>query len=660
MNYHKIIRSFSLLAFLSVGVLASCGNGNNSSENSAAGLMAANAHAVGNASKLNDLFEESQKTGGNYYYPGMNEDVTASSAETGAQGSGSRDYTDTNEQVEGVSEADIVKTDGYQIYYAARYENKIRVLDVEDDHSIHVGTMIDLGQVYTDSLYLTPNYLIVIGYRYDVSNIGCATDDEGDTAYCLSYMWWQPTGTAVIIDRDTLDIVYSLETDSFFMDHRLINDSLFLVGYKYHYYGDDDARPYFTEIKGDSEETSFVDYSDIYYFDDTPAYGMKVLTGVKLNADPELIEHNSSAFLGASPDYQKMYVNLDHLVLAETIYHYEENEYYNRMTISQFALDIAHATLSFEASASLAGTSLNQFSMDEYEGNLRVATTDRHTTWSVVSEWWGWSSTSVVTNHLYILKANEDAGFDLVGHLSEGLGKPGEEIKSVRFDGPTAYIVTFLNTDPLYIIDLSDPTNPVVGGEIEQLGFDTYQHIWGENRLLGIGYNAGENGGITGMKISAYNTASGEEETIQTLSLFSYSNVDDTSWEYGYSEALWNHKALLISVEDGIIAFPVQAYEYGYKEVADGTSGEYVYNDGEKTYEWFWNYHSYYYIFHIDFNLAKPISEPFVIEHDTSNDYYVSVDRGILIEGIIYTISNREVVSYSVADKALYGEPLVF
>ncbi len=660
MNYNKIIRSLSLLAFLSVGVLTSCGNENNSSENAAVGLLEANAHAVGSASKLNSLFEESQKSGGDYYYPGINEDVAASSAETGAQGSGTRDYTDTNEQVAGVSEADIVKTDGYQIYYAARYENKIRVLDVEDDHSIHVGTMIDLGQVYTDSLYLTPNYLIVIGYRYDVSTIGCATEDDGDTAYCLSYMWWQPTGTAVIIDRDTLDIVYSLETDSFFMDHRLINDSLFLVGYKYHYYGAEDARPYFTEIKGDSEETSFVNYDDIYYFDDTPAYGMKVLTGVKLNADPEQIEHNSSAFLGASPDYQKMYVNLDHLVLAETIYHYEENAYYNRMTISQFALDIVNATLSFEASASLAGTSLNQFSMDEYEGNLRVATTDRHTTWGIVSEWWGWSSTSVVTNHLYILKANEDEGFDLVGHLSEGLGKPGEEIKSVRFDGPTAYIVTFLNTDPLYIIDLSDPTTPVVGGEIEQLGFDTYQHVWGENRLLGIGYNATETGSVSGMKLSVYNTTSGEEETIQTVPLFTYSNLDGTSWEYGYSEALWNHKALLISVEDGILGFPVQAYEYGYTEVADGSSGDYIYHDGEKTYEWFWNYHSYYYIFHIDFSLENPISEPFVIEHDTTSDYYVSVDRGILIEGVIYTISNREVVSYSVEDKALYGEPLVF
>lgn len=659
MNNKTLIRSLGLLAFLSVGVLASCGTENNSGE-SAAGLMAANAHSVGSATKLDDLFKASTDTRGDYYYPGVNEDVATSSAEAGGQDSGTRDYTDTNEQVEGVSEADIVKTDGYQIYYAARYENKIRVLDVEDDHSISVGTIIDLGQVYTDSLYLTPNYLIIIGYRYDVSTIGCATEEDGETAYCLSYMWWQPTGTAVVIDRDTLEVVYSLETDSYFMDHRLINDSLFLAGYKYHYYGEDDARPYFTEIKGEAEVTSFVDYDDIYYFDDTPAYGMKVLTGVKLNADPQQIEHNSSAFLGASPDYQKMYVNLDHLVLAETIYHYGEYEYYTRMTISQFALDTVNATLTFEASVSLAGTSLNQFSMDEYEGHLRVATTDRHTTWTVVSDWWGWSSTSTVTNHLYILQANDDGGFDLIGHLSEGLGKPGEEIKSVRFDGPTAYIVTFLNTDPLYIIDLSDPTTPVVGGEIEQLGFDTYQHVWGENRLLGIGYNASESGSITGLKLSAYNTAEGEEETIQTRSLFTYENTDQTTWNYGYTEALWNHKALLISIDDGILGFPVQAYEYGYREVADGTSGDYVYETDDKTYEWYWNYHSFYYIFTIDFSLENPISAQFIIEHDTTNDYYVSVDRGILIEGIVYTISNREVVSYSVADKALYGEPLVF
>lgn len=655
-----MMRSLALLAFLSVGVLTACGGSDTSSENEA-GLFAASAHAVGSASKLNDLFTESQKSTGGVYYPGAMEDGLSSATATEGNGSQQpRDYTDTNEQVEGVSEADIVKTDGYQIYYAARYENKIRVLDVEDDHSIQMGSVIDLGQVYTDSLYLTPNYLIIIGYRYDVTQIGCATENDGDTAYCLSYMWWQPTGTAVVIDRATLQIVYSLETDSYFMDHRLINDSLFLVGYKYHYYGAEDARPYFTEIKGENEETSKVDYDNIYYFDDTPAYGMKVLTGVKLNADPSQITHNSSAFLGSSPDYQKMYVNLDHLFLAETVYYYGQNEYYNRMTISQFALDVENAMLTFEASASLAGTSLNQFSMDEYEGYLRVATTDRHTTWTMASDWWGWSSTSVVTNHLFILQANADAGFDLIGHLSEGLGKPGEEIKSVRFDGTSAYIVTFLNTDPLYILDLSDPTAPVIGGSIEQMGFDTYQHVWGEGHLLGIGYNATETGSVNGLKLSAYNTASGEEETIQTLSLFSYENKDETSWNYGYSEALWNPKALLLSVEKGILGFSVQAYEYGYREVEAGSSGDYIYETGDKTYEWYWNYHSYYYIFSIDFSLAKPISEPFIIEHDTSNDYYVSVDRGILIEGIVYTISNRGVVSYSVTDQALFGTPLVF
>ncbi len=659
MNKKMMMRSLGLLAFLSVGVLASCG-GDNSSSQIAEGLYAANAHAVGSGEKLEDLFEESQKSTGGVYYPGVNEDVALSSAAAEGDGSQTRDYTDTNEQVEGVSEADIVKTDGYQIYYAARYENKIRVLDVEDDHSIQLGTVIDLGQVYTDSLYLTPDYLIIIGYRYDVSKIGCATEEDGDTANCLSYMWWQPTGTAVIIDRDTLEIVYSLETDSFFMDHRLINQSLFLVGYKYHYYGVEDARPYFTETKGDDKETTNVDYDDIYYFDDTPAYGMKVLTGVLLNEDPMQIAHNSTAYLGSYPDYQKMYVNMDHLFLAETVYYYGENEYYTRMTVSQFGLDIAHATLAFEASASLAGTSLNQFSMDEYDGYLRVATTDRHTTWTITSDWWSWMSTSVVTNHLFVLQANEDGGFDLIGHLSEGLGEPGEEIKSVRFDGTSAYIVTFLNTDPLYIIDLTDPTTPVIGGSIEQLGFDTYQHVWGEDRLIGIGYNATESGSINGLKLSAYNTSSGEEETLQTLNLFSYENTVETTWNYGYSEALWNPKALLLSVEHGVLGFPVQAYEYGYREVADGTSGDYIYESGDKTYEWFWSYHSFYYIFTIDFSLEQPISEAFIIEHETSNDYYVAVDRGILIEGIIYTISNRGVVAYSAADKALYGTPLVF
>ncbi|MCX5775709.1 MAG: beta-propeller domain-containing protein, partial [Firmicutes bacterium] len=296
-------------------------------------LFNANVHSVSNGDKLKSLVADATaQYGGGWMYAGVGEDTNASQTMSPgvSDGAATRDYTDTNSQVDGVAEGDIVKTDGYNIYYAARYENKIRVLSVSDDHSISIANTIDLGDVYTDSLYLTSKYLIVIGYRYNIQETSCRyTDAEGDTAYCLSYMWWQPTGTVVVIDRETLLPAYTLETDSYFMDNRLIDNSLFLVGYKYLYgNSEQELRPTFTEIRDGVSEDSVVGYDSLYYFDDTPAYGMRVLTGISLNDDPSLIDYNSSGYLGVSPDYQKMYVSLNALYLAETVYHYEDSTSY--------------------------------------------------------------------------------------------------------------------------------------------------------------------------------------------------------------------------------------------------------------------------------------------------------------------------------------------
>jgi len=687
---NSLLASFALMGGLAMGLLSGC---TPLVHHQDPVLFNANVHSVYNETKLKDLVAAATAEYQSNWFNGIGgvaEDTNGSQTMSpGVEGGGvTRDYTDTNTQVDGVAEGDIVKTDGYNIYYAARYENKIRVLSVSDDHSISLESTIDLGEVYTDSLYLTSNYLIIIGYRYNIQETTCRySDAEGDAAYCLSYMWWQPTGTVVVIDRATLLPVYTLETDSYFMDNRLIDDSLFLVGYKYLYgNGEEELRPTFTEIKDGTSVEAVVGYDSLYYFDDTPAYGMRVLTGIKLNDDPSLIEYNASGYLGASPDYQKMYVSLNALYLAETVYHYDNTTSYTRMTISQYNIDIPNATMEFRASGIVEGTSLNQFSMDEYEGYLRVATTNRVWTWSETSNvWWDWMSNSVTTNHLYILKVSPTAHeFDLIGHMSEGLGKPNESIQSVRFSGNTAYVVTFLRTDPLYIIDLSEPTTPIISGTIEQEGYDTYQHPWGDGRLVGIGYDADENGMVTGLKISAYNTALGTEETIQTKVLSTYGASGENTWSYGYSEALWNPKALLVSVEHGIIAFSVQAYEYGYTTnptsetssedptstdgdvttssettPADGSSAESTGNtDGYES--WYWTYHSYYYIFQIDFENSSPISDPIIIEHPTSQDYYVNVDRGILIDGYVYTISNREVIVYSLVDKEIFGSGLTF
>ncbi|HNX16628.1 MAG TPA: beta-propeller domain-containing protein [Bacilli bacterium] len=604
---------------------------------------------VGSKSKLLSLIDEAQQS----QYGGMGEtgDVDVNVTPGGTK-SDQRDYTGTNVQVEGVDEGDIVKTDGYQIYYAPRYMNRVHIFNVDDDHVINYQGGIDLGDTFTDALYLLDNYLVVVGYTFDsYKSGGCPIYYDGDDLACIEMMWWYPTGTVIVFDRDTLQIVYQIETDSNFLDHRLIEDSLFLVGHKYLYAYDQqtELRPQFF-ING-SATPEYVDYSKIFYFEETPANGMTVLTGIKLNDDPNQIEYSATAYLGAGYSYKQIYVSLNNLYVADTNWISTENSYGQTMTISQFSIDIDAADMTFVGAAIVEGGMLNQFAMDEYDGYLRVATTYQGATWKSVSGYYWYDYERVVSNHLYILKIDpENQTFDLIAHLSEGLGKPGESIKSVRFIEEQAYIVTFLQTDPLYIIDLSEPSAPTITDEVHLLGFDTYQHPWGENRLLGLGYQADEQGMVEGIKLTAYNVAAGSASEIQTYELTVNHTESQSNWTYSYSEALWNHKALLVSVDHGIFGFPVQAYEYGYT-----TDGE---SEGEQN--WYSNYHSYYYLFKVDFTKESPIAEPIIIEHANSEQYYVNVDRAVMIDGFVYTLSDRQVITYDLNTSTLVSPTLDF
>jgi uncharacterized secreted protein with C-terminal beta-propeller domain len=598
-------------------------------------------HTVGSKAKMNSLLEEakdeSARSDGDWGF--FNGDITAAAEDSGGS---TRDYVDTNEQVEGVKEGDIVKTDGFDIFYAPRYHNVIRVVSVEDNYDVTLAHTIELENTYVESLYLFEKYLVVIGYTFE-EELGYGDEQE------MYYRWWSPTGTVTVINRLTYEVDYRLISDSFFIDHRVIDNSIFLVSHKYLYYGnvEYEYRPTYKVTKNSVTEVEYLDYDSMYYFDDSPAYGMNVLTGIKLSDDANEISYNADAYLGATASYKRMYVNLSDMYLVESVYHYEDNSYHTTSIISQYSLDIQNASSSYVAAVIVAGISLNQFSLDVYDGYLRVATTERSATWSIL-DFFGWMSETNITNHLFVLKLDEEKEtFDLIGHISDGLGKPNEEIKSVRFEGETAYIVTFFLTDPLYVIDLSNPVTPSIQGEIIQEGFDTYQHEWGVGNLIGIGYDADEFGSLTGMKISAYNVSSNEEETLQTYNIFSYDYTSESTWSYGYSEALYNHKALLLSVEKGYLGFAVEAMEYGYINEDSGR-------------DWYYRYHSYYYLFRIDFTKDNPILDPIIIHHPSSEDYYLGVDRGVMIDDYVYTMSDYGVITYSLIDKSIVDPPLVF
>ena len=572
------------------------------------------AHQVGSKSKLLSLLDIN--TDDWYYYAPESE--LESTADDFDQSSESRDYIGTNEQVDGVSEADIIKTDGNYIYYASRYYQQINVVFVNDDYEVEVLDSIDLGDVYTEDMYLTDEYIIVIGYTYQTSPYEYEVG-----AFFIDWYYRAPSGTVVVVDRDTNEIVYEVETDAYFFDHRVIENQMYLVSTKYIYNTDEELRPQFTETKNSNKEDSFVDYDDIYYYEDVTAQSMTVITSIDL----ELLTYDAQAFLG---HVSQIYVDQDNIYTAFNYYEYADESYTTSYfsKIIKFSIDPVDQSISYQGGQTVIGHILDQYWMDEYEGYLRVVTTEF----------------SLDINRLYILEEDlyEDK-LNIVSKIDEGLGLENENVKSVRFNKDYVQVVTFEQTDPLYTIDLSDPLNPFIKeNPIKEDGYSTYMHVWNEDYyLIGFGFDATPEGQVTGMKLSAYDT-----RLDKALDTYSFASDKEAGFSYSFSEAIYNPKALMIDASRGIVGFPMNLYRY--------TESSYYYE-------------SSFVIFFIDFDSENVISEPIFISHDQT-DYYMQVDRGIYIENIIddivvdryiYTFSYEQVLVYHIeSDMIIQKEQL--
>ena len=196
----------------------------------------------------------------------------------------------------------------------------------------------------------------------------------------------------------------------------------------------------------------------------------------------------------------------------------------------------------YEASGSVDGFLLNQFAMSEHDGFLRVASTDR-------PNWW-WQQQGSSESRVDVLE--RDGGeLRVVGSVA-GLGR-GEQIFAVRFMGETGYVVTFRQTDPLYTIDLSDPTAPRVVGELKILGYSAYLHPIGDGLLLGIGQDADQQGRISGTQISVFDVS----DLADPIRIHQY-----TFPEFSNSEVEYDHHAFLYWPPTGIAVVPIGWWDY--------------------------------------------------------------------------------------------------
>ncbi|MFL6145310.1 MAG: beta-propeller domain-containing protein [Labedaea sp.] len=208
----------------------------------------------------------------------------------------------------------------------------------------------------------------------------------------------------------------------------------------------------------------------------------------------------------------------------------------------------------YVASGEVAGTLLNQYSLSEYAGRLRIATTASQP--GPCCDQPGKAESAVT-----VLARNGDA-LAQVGRVG-GLGV-GERIYAVRFIGPVGYVVTFRQTDPLYTVDLSNPAQPKVAGELKITGFSAYLHPAGDSRLIGVGQEATEQGRRTGTQVSLFDTGN----------LAAARRVAQYQLPGGSSEVEFDPHAFLYWPEKGLLVLPINQQSQG--EATQPASGALV------------------------------------------------------------------------------------
>ncbi|GIJ10674.1 beta-propeller domain-containing protein [Micromonospora andamanensis] len=190
----------------------------------------------------------------------------------------------------------------------------------------------------------------------------------------------------------------------------------------------------------------------------------------------------------------------------------------------------------FLAAGSVPGWLINQYALSEWAGHLRVATTTGDT----------WSEGTASESAVRVLR-RDDGSLVPVGMVG-GLGR-GERIYSVRYLGPVAYVVTFRQTDPLYALDLADPTAPAVTGELKITGYSAYLHPLPDQRLLGVGQEADSQGRTEGVQVSLFDVRDPGRPA----------RLDQWHLPGGWTQAEHDPHAFLYRPDTGLVALPVDA-----------------------------------------------------------------------------------------------------
>lgn len=487
-----------------------------------------------------------------YYGWGVDEDLSAGDDGSNAGGGGGpSEYSETNNQEIGVDEPDMVKTDGEHLYII--HDGQLSVVQSWPAEDTARVAELSLDGYPTSALLTDDGQLVVFGY-----------DDE-DAFYDEEQGWYSSATRVSVVDVS--DPSLPLVTRSFAIEGsqvgaRMVDGEIYLATQDWSYYPyavweamsrDGLSLPAFDwwDASAEERDAAFAEAGEL-----VRPYVADVLSKIETDALlPRILEDGAvSTLMGCRELYHPAEMNststmtLLHLdlsaghitgtgVMSEGWMPYASTEsFYVAQTswwwdaaeepqtqIHRFVLDRDQTV--YAGSGSVSGWVLNSFSMGEHDGHLRVATSDAG---------WGWGEdTDEPANNVFVLEVGEQS-LDTVGEVRDIA--PGERIYSARFVEDRGYVVTFEQIDPLFTLDLSDPTAPAVAGELKVPGYSSYLHPIGDDRILAVGMDGTEDGEITGLAVSLFDISDFSQPTL--LDKYTLES-DDWSW----SQALYDHHA---------------------------------------------------------------------------------------------------------------------
>ncbi|NOS67193.1 MAG: hypothetical protein HOO67_02405 [Candidatus Peribacteraceae bacterium] len=576
------------------------------------------------------------------------EDAAAAPSASKATNQAGGDYSQTNVQVEGVDEADIVKTDGTFLYVLSNREKPlIRIIRATPASSMKLESTIDVSADMTPTeMYVDDGKLIVIGQHSFMNQPVPMVRDSAKMIAPDIYPWpgYYAQRTDVRIydvsnaAQPKLSRTVSIDGNS--VSTRKIGSKLYLVLQQPFYYGgphilEADANVKLVPQIEDSKTGKTVDAAPCNRIAILPRVpSPQYMTVAVVPTDDLSKDVKTTVVLGSA---ENVYASLQNLYVATTRWNYSWNAMTSENTeqtrIYRFAFTDAGVEL--KAEGEVPGHILNQFSMDENESHFRIATT--------VGESWGVTQVPS-SNNVHVLNMS----MEQVGAV-EGIA-PGETIYSVRFMGDRAYMVTFKTVDPFFVLDMSNPRSPRVLGALKIPGFSNYLHPYDATHVIGFGKDVDESidadkvhstdaiyyTAVQGLKMAMFDVTDVANPKQMAVTVIGDRGTD--------SPLLTNHKALLFDKERDLLAFPIMVTKRpaGSPKSAEANTvfqGAYVY----------------------DVSLAKGFDLRGTITHYDNTDDFIKagsywyggandIQRIVRIGKQLLTVSDAEVRSHSETD----------